>query len=109
MPVTHAVLGLEPGHHFHVFHSIAQIEQIQPMHDGLTILLLDGREYDEGPLAFSGVVMGRVSSFNFVLQRLSPPYATSALSELIAGIGCWLSSHLNFQALFLAKARSNHM
>jgi len=109
MPVAHAMHSLEPGDHLHVFHPIARIEQVKPMRDGLTMLLLDGREYDEGPLAFSGVVMGRVSSFNFVLQRLSPPYATSALSELIAGIGCWLSSHLNFQALFLAKARSNHM
>ena len=60
MPVTHAVLGLEQRHHFHVFHAIAKVEQIQPMRDGLTIFFQMDGKYDVGPLGFSGVVIGRV-------------------------------------------------
>lgn len=44
MSVSHAVLGLEPSDHLHVLHPLARLEQRQPMRDGLSILLFDGRE-----------------------------------------------------------------
>ena len=54
VPVAHAVLGLEPGDHFHVFHALARWEQVQPMRDRLTVLFLNGREVRSGAFGFFG-------------------------------------------------------
>jgi len=52
MPMAHAVLGLEPGDHLHVFHALAGLEQVQPMRDRLTVILFDGREIRSGAFGF---------------------------------------------------------
>jgi hypothetical protein len=54
MPVAHAMHSLEPGDHLHVLHPIARIEQVKPMRNGLTMLLLDGREIRSGAFGFYG-------------------------------------------------------
>ena len=54
VPVAHAVLGLEPSDHFHVFHALARWEQVQPMRDRLTVLFLNGREVRSGAFGFFG-------------------------------------------------------
>lgn len=50
--VAHAVLGLEPGHHFHVLHARARLEQVKPMRHGLTVFLFDRRKIRSGTLGF---------------------------------------------------------
>ena len=39
--MTHAVFGLEPGDHFHVLLVAGRFKQIEPVVDGLPVLLFD--------------------------------------------------------------------
>lgn len=52
MTVPHAVLRLEPSHHFHVLHAVALLEQIKPVLNGLTILFFDRRKIRRGSFGF---------------------------------------------------------
>src|SRR4029078_3267459 len=44
VPMPHIVLCFQCRHHFHVLHVLHRAEDLAPMADRLTVLLLDGRE-----------------------------------------------------------------
>jgi len=44
VPMPHIVLCFQCRHHFHVLHVLHRAEDLEPMADRLTVLLLDGRE-----------------------------------------------------------------